>query len=323
MKMKIVGIDIAKRKFDVALLEGEKVRNKVFENTEAGHRALLMWLEKYRCALGETHLCMEATSQYYEALATALFDAGCRVSVVNPLQIKAFGESRLRRQKTDRADAELIARFCEQQSPLLWRPAPAEVRELQRLLGRLEALQDMRVQELNRLHEASGEARGSVERVLGLLNEELAKLEQLIRDHIDRHPDMREQEALLRSIPGVGERVSSYCLAWLQAGRFDDARQAVAFVGLSPQHRQSGDSVRGKTRLSKIGHARLRKVLYLPAMSALRCNAAAKALGVRLKAAGKRGKVVIGAVMRKLIHWMFGVLKSRRPFDPALALAKA
>lgn len=321
--MKMVGIDIAKRKFDVALLDGAKVRNKVFDNTAAGHRGLISWLVERECIPGGTHLCMEATSQYYEGLATVLCDAGYQVSVVNPLQIKAFGESRLRRQKTDRADAELIARFCEQQSPMPWQPPAVEVRELQRLLARLEAVQDMRVQELNRLYEASGEARGSVERVLGLLNEELAKLEQMIRDHIDRHPHLHEQDALLRSIPGVGERVSSYCMAWLQAGRFEDVRQAVAFAGLSPRHRQSGDSVRGKPRLSKVGHARLRKVLYLPAMSALRCNPAAKALGMRMKAAGKRGKVVIGAVMRKLIHWMFGVLKSNQPFDPALALAKA
>jgi transposase len=320
--MKVVGIDIGKRKFDVALLDGGKVRNKVFDNTAAGHRGLMSWLQERGCMAGGTHLCMEATSQYYEALATVLCEAGYQVSVVNPLQIKAFGESRLRRQKTDRADAELIAHFCEQQSPLAWQPAAVEVRELQRLLARLEAVQEMRVQELNRLHEASGETRGSVERVLALLDEELAKLEQMIRNHIDRHPNLREQDALLRSIPGVGERVSSYCMAWLQTGRFEDVRQAVAFVGLSPRHRQSGDSVRGKPRLSKIGHGRLRKVLYLPAMSALRCNPAAMALGARMKAAGKRGKVVVGAIMRKLIHWMFGVLKSHRPFDPAMALAK-
>ena len=95
-----------------------------------------------------------------------------------------------------------------------------------------------------------------------------------------------------------------------------------AFVGLSPRHRESGDSVRGKSRLSKVGHARLRKILYFPAMSAIRCNTAAKALAERLTASGKSGKVVIGAVMRKMIHWMFGVLKSGHAFDPDLALAK-
>ena len=128
--------------------------------------------------------------------------------------------------------------------------------------------------------------------------------------------------ALLTSIPGVGERVSTYYLAWLRSERFMTVRQAVAFVGLSPQHHESGDSVRGKTRVSKIGHGRLRKILYMPAMSAARNNPAAKALCERLRAAGKPGKVILCAVMRKLIHWMFGVLSTRQPFDVQRALAK-
>lgn len=319
--MRVLGIDISKRKFDVALLWQGKVKSKVFENTAAGHEALLAWMLEQGCG-EDTHACMEATSSYMEALAEALHGAGYRVSVVNPLQVKAFGQSQLRRQKTDRADAQLIARFCEQHKPLVWTPVGAEVKELQRVLARLEAVQDMRVQELNRQHEASGDALASVQRMLRVLDEELATLEKRIRDHIDQNPSLRDQQDLLKSIPGVGDRVSTYCLAWLQTERFDDVRQAVAFVGLSPSHRQSGDSVRGKTRLSKIGHARLRKVLYLPAMSAVRCNPAASALSTRLKAAGKPGKAILCAVMRKLIHWMFGVLKSGQPFNLNLALAK-
>ena len=320
--MKWLGIDIAKRKFDLAVLDKGKIRSKVFENTPTGHETLLAWLAAHGHQLEELHACMEATSQYYEKLAIFLHDAGIRVSVINPLQIKAFGESRLSRQKTDRADAALIAHFAEQQSPPLWHPAPREIRELQRLLARLEAVQQMRVQEQNRAYEAEGEALESVGRTLAHLKAEEETLRKRIREHIDQHPHLSEQHALLTSIPGVGEQVSSHFMAWLRPERFDDARQAVAFVGLSPKHRQSGDSVRGKTRLSKVGHARLRKILYLPAMSAIRYNSAAKAIAERLKASGKTGKVVIGAVMRKMIHWMFGVLKSGQPFNPDLALAK-
>lgn len=320
--MKVVGIDISKKRFDVALLEEQKVRSKVFDNSAGGHKAFLGWLERRGCGLDTTHLCMEATSQYYEALAMALVQAGYQISVVNPLQVKAFGESRLSRNKTDKADAQLIGQFCEQQKPQTWQPPAPEVRELQRLLARLEAVQDMRVQEMNRLHEAQGDSRESVQRMLAALDEELARLERMIGDHIDGHPSLRDQAQLLRSVPGVGPRLASYCVAWLRAERFDDARQATAFVGLSPRHRRSGDSVRGKTRLSKLGHGRLRKILYMPAMSALRYNPAAMALGKRMKAVGKNGKVIIAAVMRKLVHWIFGVLKSKRPFDPELALAK-
>jgi transposase len=320
--MKWVGIDIAKRKFDLAVLDHGKVRSKVFENTRAGYEALLGWLSTRGYAREELHVCMEATSVYYEKLASFLHDAGIRVSVVNPLQIKAFGESLLTRQKTDRADAALIARFAEQQSPMLWRPAPREIRELQRLLARLEAVQQMSVQEQNRTHEAEGESLESVLRILTQLKTEEEKLRKRIRDHIDQNPNLSEQHRLLTTIPGVGDQVSSHFMAWLRPERFDDARQAVAFVGLSPRHRESGDSVRGKSRLCKVGHARLRKILYFPAMSAIRFNAAAKALAERLKARGKNGKVVIGAVMRKMVHWMCGVLKSGQAFNPVLALAK-
>jgi transposase len=322
--MENIGIDIAKHKFDLMWLSAKtgKLRSKAFENTSGGHKQLLAWLQKYGIAAGDCHIAMEATSQYYEALAHFLYDAGYTVSVVNPLQIKAFGESLLRRQKTDRADAELIARFCAQNRPMAWQPPPQEVRELQRLIARLEAVQGMHVQEQNRRYEAQGVALQSVERMVSTLKEEEERLRRMIREHIDRHPGLRSEQKLLCTIPGVGEQLSSYFIAWLRAERFDDVRQAVAFVGLSPRHHESGSSVRRNSKISKIGHARLRKILYFPAMSAIRHNPAAKALAARLCAGGKSGKVIIVAVMRKLVHWMIGVLKSQSQFDPKLALAK-
>jgi transposase len=320
--MDFVGIDIAKRKFDVRWVSAGKGKNKAFENTDVGRRELLAWLTKQGSRPESCHVAMEATGQYYEPVALALFDAGYTVSVVNPLQIKAFGEATMCRQKTDRADAALIARFCETVKPQPWQAPSREVRELQRLLSRLEALQDMHVQEQNRRHESEGLALESVDRVIVTLGEEINRLEKKISDHIDRHPDLREQDELLQSIPGVGPRVSSYAIAWLRGQRFDSARQAAAFVGLSPRHRQSGDSVRGKSSIGKLGHKHLRKILYWPAMSAMRHNAAAKALSERLVSAGKNTKVAIVAIMRKMVHWMIGVLKSGKPFDINLALAR-
>lgn len=321
--MEFVGIDIAKKKFDLAWLSAGKLKNKVFDNTAAGHKSLLDWLGKQKLTAENCHLAMEATSQYYEGVALVLFDAGYTVSVVNPLQIKAFGESLMRRQKTDRADAELIARFCEVNKPLPWQAPAQEVRELQRLVARLEAVQAMHVQEQNRVYESQGIALESVERVSETLAEEVKRLQKKIRDHIDHHPGLRQQDELLQSIPGIGDTVSSYTLAWLRAERFDDVRQAVAFIGLSPRHHQSGDSVRGKSSISKLGHSRLRKILYMPAMTAIRYNEAARGISERLVAAGKNKKVAIIAVMRKMVHWMVGVLKSGKPFDMNLALAKA
>lgn len=320
--MNYVGIDIAKGKFDLVVLSGAKRKDKKFDNTDAGRKELLEWLRKQKLTVENCHLAMEATSQYYEPVALELFDAGYTVSVLNPLQIKHFGEARMKRQKTDRADAELIASFCEANKPERWHAPPVEVRELQRLLARLEALQAMSVQEQNREYESHGAALESVKRMIQTLNEEIKRVQQRIRDHIDRHPGLREQDELLKSIPGVGDSVSSYAIAWLRVERFDNARQAAAFVGLSPCHHQSGDSVNKKTRISKLGHGRLRKALYLPAMAAMRYNPAAKALRDRMVEAGKNKKAAIVAVMRKMVHWIYGVLKSGKPFEVNLALAK-
>lgn len=320
--MEFVGIDIAKRKFDLTWLSGDKRKVKVFDNTEKGHGELLAWLKKHGLTPENCRLAMEATSQYYETVALALFDAGYTVSVVNPAQIKAFGQATMNRQKTDRADATLIAHFCQVMAPQAWQAPAREVRELQRLLGRLEAVQSMHVQEQNRRYEAQGTALESIERVIATLDDEIKHLQKKIRDHIDHHPDLRKQDELLQSIPGIGGGVSSYAIAWLRGERFEDARQAVAFVGLSPRHHESGDSVQAKSRLCKLGHGRLRKILYWPAMSAIRYNAAATALAGRMIAAGKNKKVAIIAVMRKLVHWMIGVIKSGKLFDVNLALAR-
>jgi transposase len=319
----VVGVDVSKRKLDIAWKRGERVQLKVFDNDAAGHAQMLGWLKAKGVTAAQCHVAMEATSTYYESLALYLVAAGFTVSVVNPLRIKGYAESRLVRQKTDRADARLIACFCAEQSPEAWVPPAPEVRELQRLVARWEAVRDLATQERLRLHEAQGEARASVERILAVLEGERAALEALIRGHIDRHPGLRQQREWLLSIPGIGPVLSAYLMAWLPIERFDNPRQAAAFVGVCPQHRESGDSVRGKPRMSKIGHARLRRMLYLPAMSALRSNPAARALAARLKARGKPGKLIIGAIMRKLIHWAVGVLKSKSNFNPALALAHA
>lgn len=320
--MIIVGVDMSKRKFDIAVLLDNKVLNKVFENTQEGYQALLAWLPKKGAKLEEVHICMEATSTYYEGLAHWMHEAGCVVSVVNPLQIKAFGQAQLDRQKTDRADALRIAQYCAQQRPDAWQPPSAEIRQLQRLLARLEAVVNMQVQEKNRLYEAQGAITESIQRVLDNLKEEEKTLEKQIEDHIHRNPDLRDKHELLKTIDGVGNKLSAYFIAWIPLERLTSPREAVAFIGLSPAKRESGSSVKGRARTCKIGHSRLRKMLYMPAMSAIRCNDAAADVAARLRQANKPGKLIIVAVMRKLVHWMFAVLKFATPFNVKLALAK-
>lgn len=184
MTLPALGIDIAKLKFNVYLIQPSgKLRHKVLPNTRVGFAQLLEWLS--RQGIHQVHACMEATGTYGESLALFLHQAGHTISVVNPAAIKAFAQSRLSRTKTDRVDAELLARFCLAQAPPAWTPLSPEVRELQALVRRLESLVEMRVMEENRL--SSGitveSVRQSVEAHLAYLSEQIKCCEELIRTH--------------------------------------------------------------------------------------------------------------------------------------------
>lgn len=320
MTLSVLGIEISKLKFDVALLrDNGKFKHRVFPNTASGFLQLSTWLSKQK--VERVHACLEATGTYSEAVATYLSDAGHIVSVVNPALIKAYAQSRLSRTKTDKADASLIAQFCQERKPPEWQPLPQEVRELQALVRRLEALLEMRVMEENRL--AAGvtadSVRASLTGHLAFLNEEIGRTEELIRNHIDQHPGMKGQQELLVSIPGIGETTAAKFLAEIMDVKlYSSARQLAAFAGLVPRLHESGSSVRGKARLSKMGAPSLRKALYFPAIAAIKYNPSIKALSQRLKERGKCPMQIIGAAMRKLIHIAYGVLKSGRPFDPSI-----
>ena len=288
------------------------------ENTPDGFQSLRVWLNKQ--GVGALHVCREATGTYWEAVAE--FFAGVdavTVSVVNPAQIKAFGASRRVRTKTDKADAKLIAEFCAERHPGPWQaPAPAE-QALLTLVLRLDALQGMRTQESSRLDVARPAVREGIAKHMEWLNDEIALVLPLIRDHVDSDPTLRDKQRLLDSVPGLGERTMAVLLAFYGTPeRFGNARQAVAFAGLDPRQHESGSSVHGKPRLSKVGHAFLRKALYMPAMVTLYRTDWGKLFRNRLAASGKPPMLIIGAMMRKLIHVAFGVLKSGKLFDPAL-----
>ena len=316
-----LGIDIAKRTFDVELLGGAKARRKQFRNTPEGFARLAEWLARWEAE--RVHACLEATGGYERALARSLFDAGHVVSIVNPQRIAGQAQSELKRAKTDRVDAGLIARFCREKRPEPWSPPAPEVEALVALVRRLEDLEQMRVAETNRLEHAAagGEAASSIRAVVAVLDEQIRHIEQQIRDHIDRHPGLKHEQELLDSIPGIGPKTATLLLC-LGLRRFACSRQAVAFLGLSPKPHQSGTSVRTKPKLCKIGDARTRSALYWPAVAAMRCSEVFGAYYDRLLRRGKAKMVALTAVMRKLVTVAFGVLKSNVPFDPARAAAK-
>lgn len=314
-----LGIDISKLNFDVALLDTStgdapqgKPRHRAFPNTPAGFEHLYEWLGGRR-----VHACLEATGTYGDALARFLHSRGHTVSVVNPAQVRAFGQTGLSRTKTDKADAILIARYCRMHHPTAWNPPTPEAATLQALVRRLETLGEMRQMEQNRLDVSPAPVRASVEAVLAVLNQQIEATRRAVGDHIDNSPTLRGQRDLLVSIPGVADTTAAALLAEIgDVSQFAGARQVAAFAGLAPRLRQSGTSVRGRPCLSKAGSSRLRRALYMPAVSALRHNPLIRALRERLLAAGKPKMLIVGAAMRKLLHLAFGVLKSGRAFDP-------
>ena len=248
MLLPALGIDIAKLKFNVCLLNAlGKLKHKVFPNTTAGFQQLDTWLTKHDAP--SAHACMEATGAYGEALALHLYEAGHQVSVINPAAIKAFAASRLSRTKTDRVDAELIARFCLAQQPPAWTPPAPEVRELQALVRRSEALTEMRVAEANRLEAiiAVEAVRSSVEEHIAYLDRQIEQTKAAIRQHINSHPGLRRQRELLDSIPGIALTTAATLLAEItDITQYRSARQVAAYAGLVPRERHSGSSVRGR-----------------------------------------------------------------------------
>lgn len=317
----VLGIDIAKAKFNVTLQWPDgKRRRKVFPNTAGGFQELDAWLERH--GVPAVHASLEATGAYGDALATWLVDRGHAVSVLNPVAMSAYAKSQLARAKTDRVDADLIANYTATHQPPLWTPLPREVRELQALVRRLDALLQMRTQEQNRLEAGAlvPAVKASIDAVLVKLTAEIKAVRALIKKHIDRHPGLRQQRDLLVSIPGIGAATAALLLGDLLHKPFARARQAAAFAGLVPRIRESG-TMRGRTALSKQGPSRLRQALYFPAVTALRVNPSLAGLKARLTQKGKPKLLIIGAAMRKLVHLAYGVLKSGRPYDQTLARA--
>lgn len=315
-----VGIDVSKRKLDIAVLLNSKVKSKVVANDPSGFAELDKWLRGRNISDTNAHLCLEATGPYSEQAALALVSYGWIVSVVNPARVKGFAQSDLVRNKTDRADAALLARFCAALRPSVWTPTSPAYRQLRAMVERLQALKDMHQQEANRLeaHHASGEITvlPNIENHIAWLNKEIAELQHTINDHIDGHPELKQDADLIASIPGIGDVTVAKVLAYAgNIRRFANGKALAAFIGVSPRQRQSGSSVKGRTMISRTGHADLRKALYMPGMVALRHNTVLQVFGERMKANGLVPKAVIGAAMRKLVHIIYGVVKSGKPFD--------
>ncbi|MDT8307139.1 MAG: transposase [Anaerolineae bacterium] len=315
-----LGIDVSKKSFDVMLLGGRQPYGGHFGNDATGWGKLRRWLQKRQAET--VHACLEATGRYWVELALFLHTEGHAVSVVNPKLIKKHGEATMQRNKTDAQDALTIADYCRKQQPDLWEPPAVAYRELQAMVRHVQALKVDRTRAMNRRQSGvtSSPVLAAVEAQIAFLAAQIKVLEKQINDHIDQHPKLKADKELLTSIPGIGDTTAAVFLAEVPHVRsFAQADQVAAFAGLTPGQRQSGTSLHSPGKLVKWGNARIRAAFYMPALSAHNHNPILASLRQRLLRRGKTKMTVIVAVMRKMVHLCYGVLKTRQPFDPNYA----
>ena len=316
--MKVVGIDVSKDWFDAAWGSGQQCQSRQFGYTDQGIEELL------ECVPGDALFVMEATGLYHARLALKLYEAGRKVSVVNPLVIKRFGQMKLLRVKSDRADARLIMEYALQEAPPLWEPSSEEVQELQQAHGWLNDLITERTRLLNR-QEAHGRRAKPSAFVINQMQMQLSQLETRIKEcetHLETlvKKHFAELYERLLTIPAIGAKTALELIIITDGfTRFEDVKELCAYVGVSPTTLRSGSSVKGKGSIAKLGQGRIRQLLYMCSRTANRCNPACKALDARLKAQGKPYKVIQIAIAHKLLRQAFAVATKNVAFSPEYA----
>jgi transposase len=317
--MLFVGIDISKLTFDVAFANKKGYINKSFNNNENGYSLFSTWIKK-KCE--SIFICLEATGIYSFNLAQYLSQKNINAMVVNPIITHAFFKVELGRNKTDKADAQLISRYCEHivlkgdYELKSYRPKSADYLAIQRLFTRCDQLEKSKTQQNNHLEASLNvDVNRSIKRLLKMICSEIALIKKKISSLVKNNANINSQVKLLTSIVGIGEKTAWSILAYIgDIQFFSSSKQVASYAGLTPKIIQSGTSI-NKSCLSKLGHKRLRKSLYMPALVAIRYNAHLKGFYERLVSNGKPKKLAIIAVMRKLLVLSYGVLKSEKEYD--------
>jgi transposase len=305
-----VGIDVSKDRLDVHL----RPSAESFAVTRDGQG-----LEQLTARLGSVRpelVVLEATGGFEIAVAAAVAAAGLPLAVVNPAQIRAFAKAIGRLAKTDRLDAELIARFAEQVRPAPRPVAGEQARTLAELVARRRQLVEMIGMEGNRRRQArSPKVLKGIERTLAALEAALAELDQEIDGQIKGSSAWRAAEELLTSVPGIGKITARTLIAELPELGRNDRRRLAALVGVAPVNRDSG-ALRGHRAIAG-GRATVRNVLYMAALAAVRWNPAIRDLYERLRARGRPAKAALVAAMRKLLTILNAILRDQRPWQSA------
>lgn len=316
-----LGIDISKPDFHVALLRNEDekiIAQATFDNKASGFAKLHKWLLKHTGEKLSVHICLEATGSYGDGVSFYLTEKVARLSVINPRAIKAHGDSDLRRCKSDSADARLIADFCLCKHPSAWIPPTPEQQNTKAISRRINTLKKMLIQEQNRLEITSDkDTKKDLKEHIKFIEKHIEKLDEKLLSSIKANTELIKQHELITSIPGIGDRSAAYLLAEIMdISIYTGARQLSAHAGVTPKIFQSGTSGKVRTPMSRAGNSYIRGMLFFPAMSARRFNPICKVFADRLEAKGKGKLEIIGAIMHKLLHLIYGVLKHQKPFNP-------
>jgi len=318
--MNLAGIDVANETFDIQRRCAEKITHRTFSNTKSGHQQAIAWLQR---GCRQVRVCLEATGIYHLQLALALNRApGIELMVLNPKAARRFAEAQMVRGKTDKVDALVLLHYLECMPFKPW-SAPSHHRlELQSMAHRLAQLTKEQTRERSRLHAA--ERAGAHTRVaqhdtrvhIRYLERRYQLLETKAIELMKQYASMAEDLALVDTVPGFAETAAMQVLA--EVGVLPDdlqPQQWVAQAGLDPKPDESGTSVHSPRHISKQGNAKLRAALFFPSMSACRCDPNVRAFYEKLLARGKTKRAAQTAVMRKLLHSIWGILKHRQPWD--------
>lgn len=302
-----VGVDVSKKTLDIAILQSDgKYLHKKISNDSEGFKKILSLLPDSCCVV------MEATSSYYMPFAYLLHSHQIFVSIANPLSVNHFCKMRMSRAKTDKKDAAMIAEYGRSEQPRLWIPKADYLIELQQMAAILDNLTRHKTSISNQKEAfiCSGKMSGAVSAMLeGQLsyhNEEIKALEEKMLEIGEKYH--AELLTNLRTIPSIGKHTALMLLIITdEFTKFENAKELVSYVGLCPRLYESGSSIKGKARICKIGMSRMRQLLYLCAMSAIKANSTCKAMYERLKERGKNGKLALVAVASKLLRQAFAV----------------
>ncbi len=308
---KFIGIDISKDTFNYCFHNGSQ---GVFKNNITGFKAFVKRLKL------ESHVVMEATGSYHQQLALFVHKSAFKVSIVNPLAVKRFIQMKLKKSKTDKSDAKMIAWFGKEQLPDLWQPNQKYIDISNDILSTLSLYIKQKTVYVNKLHslKSKGVSIGSIvrsiKRIIKTTVAEIKKLEIELEEVIKSNDS--ELYTNITSIPGIGKKTAILLISSTNGfENFDNHRQVSAYFGLAPQHYSSGSSVRAKSRITKTGNGRVRNHLFLCSFTASIHNPQCKALYDRIVNKGKSKKLALIAVCNKLIKQSFAIAKSGLVYD--------